>query len=96
MGLDEYRSEVKIRKTTFCLVNETKEDAMKKGYLLGEYHKGEIAFPYEIKETDVGKMLDAYFGDIHPTDVGKLLFMRRGIIQMENTEQMNKRKGERK
>ncbi len=65
---------------------------MKKGYLLGEYHKGEITFPYEIKETDVGKMLETYFGDIQPTDVGKLLVMQGGILQMENIEQMNKRK----
>jgi len=48
--------------------------------------------PYEIQQSDVGRLLDLHdFGKVLPADVGKLVHLRKGMIQMENAEQWLKR-----
>ncbi|MDP1645199.1 MAG: hypothetical protein Q8L71_06805 [Thiobacillus sp.] len=48
--------------------------------------------PYEIQQTDVGRLLDLHdFGKVLQTDIGKRVYLRKGIIQMENAEQWLKR-----
>ncbi len=48
--------------------------------------------PYEIQQTDVGRLLDLHdFGKVLQADVGKMVYLRKGIIQMENAEQWAKR-----
>jgi len=49
--------------------------------------------PYEIQQTDVGRLLDLHdFGKVLQADVGKLVYLRKGMIQMENAEQYFKRR----
>jgi len=49
--------------------------------------------PYEIQQTDIGRLLDLHdFGKVLQGDVGKLVYLRKGMIQMENAEQWAKRK----
>ena len=73
---------------------------MKKKYreipLKNRMERNEISNPYEIKESDIGQFIDLAgdFGCALPSDVGRLIYLRNGIIQMESVEQMNKRKGE--
>lgn len=48
--------------------------------------------PYEIQQTDVGRLLDLHdFGKVLQADVGKRVYLRKGMIQMENAEQWLKR-----
>jgi hypothetical protein len=48
---------------------------------------GTIPNPYEIKSADVGTVIDYDFGKVTPVDVGKRIYLRGGVIQMENEEQ---------
>lgn len=51
--------------------------------------------PYEIKESDIGRLLTEVsgdFGEVIKADVGKRVYLRDGILQMENAEQWLKRK----
>jgi len=53
--------------------------------------KGELPNPYELKKEDVGEFIDLSFYCALKSDVGRLIFLRDGIIQMESIEQKKKR-----
>ena len=58
-----------------------------------EMRKGILSNPYEIKEEDIGNLVDGFdFGRVIKGDVGKRIFLRNSIILMENDEQMKRRK----
>ena len=52
---------------------------------------GELANPYLIQQRDVNTEIDDQLCLVNPTDVGKLLYLRDGFIQIENEEQKDKR-----
>lgn len=58
-----------------------------------DLQRGRLKSPYELQAGDVGKELGHDFGQVMKQDVGKQVVYRNGIIQMENPEQMKKRKG---
>ena len=68
-----------------------KQASLKKNafYLRRKLEQGEN--PYLIKPEDVGEFFDMDFGQIQSSDVGKLVYLRNGIVQMENDEQKAKR-----
>lgn len=61
-----------------------------------EMKAGNLPNPYEIQNEDVGHLIDFSFGRVLLCDVGKRIYYlkERDIIQQENDEQVNKRKGE--
>jgi len=56
-----------------------------------EMEQGILPNPYLIAPEDVGHMLDLDFGIVQSHDVGKYIFLRDNIIQMENDEQKRER-----
>lgn len=48
---------------------------------------------YEIKESDLGRNIGQDFGKVLPGDVGKRIHYDKGLIFMENNEQLCERKG---
>lgn len=61
--------------------------------IMADIQRGRLKSPYELQVSDVGKDLGHDFGQVMKQDVGKLVVYRNGILQMENPEQMKKRKG---
>ena len=61
--------------------------------IIVQMEKRTLPNPYEIQQTDVGRLLDLHdFGKVLRADVGKLVYLRKGMIQMENAEQYFKRR----
>jgi hypothetical protein len=55
---------------------------------------GLLPNPYEIRQKDMGRLLDWFeFGRVIKSDVGRKVYVRGGILQMESLEQMARRKG---
>jgi len=48
--------------------------------------------PYELTQEDIGKLLDFDFGLVQSSDVGRLIYVKNHIIQMESIEQSKNRK----
>lgn len=46
---------------------------------------------YEIKEQDVGRFLAFHFGKVLSCDIGKMIYLKNGCLEMENNEQLQKR-----
>lgn len=57
-----------------------------------EMETGKLSTSYELRKEDVGHLLDLDFGQVQQVDVGKMVFLRDGILQMEDEDQMRKRK----
>ena len=57
--------------------------------------KGLLPNPYEIKPKDYAGLIDIAgdFGRVQHSDVGKLIYLRDGLIYMENDEQKQRRLG---
>ena len=62
-----------------------------RGTIHGEMKVGRLPNPYEIRPGDVGELLDLDFGTVQPTDVGRLLFLRGRLVQMESIAQREAR-----
>lgn len=62
------------------------------GSIKGRMAAGKLPNPYELRSTDVNTLLDQEFGLVIRPDVGKRVYLRNGIIQMENDEQVKRRK----
>lgn len=60
-------------------------------YLEYMLRTGVIKNGYEIQESDIGGLLSLGWGRILPVDVGKRVYYRDSIFQMENSEQRDKR-----
>ena len=56
-----------------------------------EMQYGRLPNPYEIQADDVDRLIDGDFGKVIFCDVGKRVYLRGGIIQMENEEQKQAR-----
>lgn len=60
----------------------------------GSKEKAKLPNPYEIQKSDIGRLIDwSGFGTVKEFDVGKRLKLIKGILYMENEEQVAKRKG---
>lgn len=74
-------------------VTEVDDKVVEKWSIKMKINNGVLPNPYELQESDEGKQLDMWdFGKVAKSDIGKLVYLKDDIIQMENNEQMNKRK----
>lgn len=55
---------------------------------------GMLSNPYELQQDDLGRLIDWFdLGRVQKSDIGKRIYLIGDIIQMENTEQRDNRKG---
>jgi hypothetical protein len=75
------------------IITEINDGIVARWSIRTKMEKGVLPNPYEIQESDLNKQLDIWdFGKVTESDIGKLVYLRNEIIQIENNEQMEKRK----
>ena len=65
---------------------------MRRGSLEEGMADGNLPNPYEIRPSDINRVIDEDFGHVSLSDVGRLIYLRDDIIQMESFEQRDKRR----
>ena len=65
---------------------------MRRGSLKQGMTNRSLPNPYEIKPSDIDRVIDEDFGHVSLSDVGRLIYLRDDIIQMESFEQRDKRR----
>ena len=89
----EYRRHIYRWKNNKDNVIGSLKQARPTKYIKGLMERGKLSNPYELTQQDVGHYLGGGFDLVISSDVGRLVFLKDDIIQMENDEQMEKRKG---
>ena len=70
------------------------KQAVKSGDIATAMQRGELPNPYVLSEADLGRQIDIVYGMgvVKPFDVGKRVYLRNGYLQMENDDQVRRRK----